>query len=123
MDIRRLKRAVLVGIVATVVILALGAIAVVLDLGSSSEARRDVTVSLQVVTDTPDYYWAAVYVAEPLTLDEYKKIAKSVADEHFRGRFGQVQVFDDEWARDMMLPEHQPTDLTSSSVGPSPVPG
>ena len=105
MDFARLKRAVLIGLIAAAVLFVLGTAFVLLrpDPGPG----RDVTVDLQVVTDTPKYYWAAVYVAEPLTADEYKEIAKSIGDEHFRGRFGQVHVFDDEWARDMVLPENQ----------------
>ncbi len=35
------------------------------------------------------------------------QIAKSSGDEHFRGRFGQVQVFDDECAHEMELPDNQ----------------
>ena len=77
---------------------------------------RDVTVDLQVVTDTPEHCWAAVYVAEPLTVDEYKEVAKSIGDEHFRGRFGQVHIFDDEWARAMELPESQDREFTDEGA-------
>ena len=107
MDMARLKRMALLFVVCLVVIGGGAVLLVVLTDGSGSGPGRDVTVNLQVVTDTPEYYWAAVYVAEPLTADEYREIAKSIGDEHFRGRFGQVHVFDDEWARDMVLPENQ----------------
>ena len=107
MDFARLKRVVLIGIIVAAVIFVLGAVAIVLNLVPSGSPGRNVTVDLQVVTDTPEYYWAAVYVPEPLTPEEYKEIAKSIGDEHFRGRFGRVHVFDDEWARDMVLPENQ----------------
>jgi hypothetical protein len=116
MNMRRLKRAVLIGIVATAVILALVVVVVVLDLGPPSEPGRDVTVDLKINVDTPEYYWASVYIAEPLTADEYKEVAKSIGDEHFRGRFGQVHVFDDEWARDMELPENQHIQLSDEEA-------
>jgi len=114
MDFARLKRAVLIGLIAAAVIFVLG-VAFVL-LRPDPGPRRDVTVNLAVVTDTPKYYWAAVYVAEPLTPDEYKEIAKSIGDEHFRGRYGQVQVFDDEWARSTMLPENQGREFTDEEA-------
>ena len=110
MDFARLKRAVLIGIIAAAIIFALGAAFVLI--GPGAGPRRDVTVDLAVVTDTPKYYWAAVHVAEPLTPDEYKEIAKSIGDEHSQGRFGQMHIFDDQWARDMELPENRPIQLT-----------
>ena len=116
MDVRRFKRAVLIGIVATVIILGLVVVVVVLDLGPSSAPGRDVTVDLKVNVDTAEYYWASVYVTEPLTADEYKEVAKSIGDEHFRGRFGQVHVFDDEWALDMELPENQHIELSDGEA-------
>jgi hypothetical protein len=56
MDIRRPKRAVLTGVVATGVILGLVVVVVVLDLCPSGSPHRNATVDLQVVIDNPDYY-------------------------------------------------------------------
>ena len=55
-------------------------------------------------------------MAESLTPEEYKEVAKSIGDEHFRGRFGQVHVFGDEWARDMELPENQHIQLSDEEA-------
>ncbi len=96
MDFARVKRYIVLLVVCLAVILGVAVVMVVFTSGSGSKPGRDVTVNLAVVTDTPEYCLAAVYVAEPLTAEEYKEIAKSGGDEHFRGRFGQVQVFDDE---------------------------
>jgi hypothetical protein len=118
MDIRRLKRAVLIGVVATVVILGLLVVVVVLDLGSSTGSKpgRDVHVDLKANVDTTEYYWASVYLPDPLTAEEYREVAKSIGDEHFRARFGQAHVFDDEWARDMELPENQRIQLSDEEA-------
>lgn len=53
---------------------------------------------------------------EPLTVEAYRGIAKSIGDEHFRGRFGQAQVFGDEWARDMELPGNQHIGLSDEEA-------
>ena len=112
MDFTRLKRTVLIGFIAAAVLFALGAVAIFLNIVPSPKPGRNVTVDLQIVTDTAEYYWAAVYVAEPLTADEYREIAKSIGDERFNGRYGQVQVFDNEWVRDMELPENRHIQLS-----------
>jgi hypothetical protein len=116
MDFARMKRLALLFVACLAVLVGGVALMAVVTGRSGSKPGRGLTVDLQVITDSPDYYWAAVYVVEPLTPDEYRGIAKSIGDEHFGGRFGQVQVFDDEWARDMMLPEHQSTDLTDEDA-------
>ena len=105
MDFARVKRAVLIGLIAAAVLFVLGAAFVLLR--PDAGPRRDVTVDLKVNVDTPEYYWASVYIAEPLTADEYKEVAKSIGDERLQGRPGQVHIFDDQWARDMELPENQ----------------
>jgi hypothetical protein len=112
MDFARMKRLALLFVACLAVLVGGVALMAVVTGRSGSKPGRGLTVDLQVITDSPDYYLAAVYVVEPLTPDEYRGIAKSIGDEHFGGRFGQVQVFDDEWARDMMLPEHRFTELT-----------
>ena len=79
---------------------------------SASSFAADPNVDIAVVVDDPGQYWAAVYVAKPLTPDEYRKLAKSIGDRELQNRNGQVQVFDDKWARDMVLPENRFKDLT-----------
>lgn len=116
MNFARVKRYVVLLVVCLAVILGVAVVMVLFTSGSGSKPARDVTVDLKVNVDTAEYYWASVFVAEPLTAEEYKEVAKSIGDEHSRGRFGQVHVFDDEWARDMELPENQHIQLSDEEA-------
>jgi hypothetical protein len=115
MDFARVKRYVVLFVVCLAVVLGVAVVMVLFTSGSGREPARDVTVDLKANVDTPEYYWASVYIAEPLTPEEYKEVAKSIGDEQFRGRFGQVHIFDDEWARDMELPENQHVELSEEA--------
>jgi hypothetical protein len=69
-----------------------------------------------VIVDAPEQYWAAVYVAQPLAPDDYRKLVKSIGDGQRQNRHGQVMLFDDRWARDMVLPENQSLGLTHEEM-------
>jgi hypothetical protein len=126
MSLGRLARLVGIGLVATVVIVVV--IVGVTSLFPSPSGKQstpspwapgvvvDPNVDIAVVVDDPGQYWAAVYVAKPLTPDEYRKLAKSIGDRELQNRNGQVQVFDDKWARDMVLTESQHIELTDEQM-------
>jgi hypothetical protein len=114
MSFGRLARLVGIGLLVTVVIVVV--IVAATSLFPSSSDKHDVTVNLKTVKDSPDYFWAAVYVPEPLTDDGYRKVAETIGDEELQSRCGQVMVFDDEWARSMVLPENQSIDLSHEEM-------
>ena len=114
MSLGRIARLVGIGLAATVAMTLL--VVAVTGLLPSSSDTHDVMVDLKVVKGYPDYYWAAAYVAEPLADEGYRKAAKSIGDRELAGRYGQVMVFDDQWARDMVLPENQSIDLTHEEM-------
>jgi len=103
-----------VGLLVTVVIVVV--IVAATSLFPSSSGKHGVTVNLKTVKDSHDCYWAAVYVPEPLTDDGYRRVAKSIGDKELQSRYGQVMVFDDEWARSMVLPESQSIDLNHEEM-------
>jgi hypothetical protein len=110
MSFGRLARLVGIGLPVTVVIVA------ATSLLPSSPDKHDVTVDLKTVKDSPKCYWAAVHVPEPLTDDGYRKVAKTIGARELQNRYGQVMVFDDEWARSMVLPESQAIDMSHEEM-------
>jgi hypothetical protein len=123
MGIGRLARLVGIGLVVTVVIVVVivGATAL---LPSSPDKHEtwprsapstvavDPNTDIAIIVNDPLQWWAAVWVKKPLTADGYKQLAKSIGDPELQDRHGQVQVFDDKWARNMVLAENRFTELT-----------
>jgi hypothetical protein len=83
MSLGRLARLVGLGLVVTIVLVVL-IVAATSPLPSSPGAH-DVTVDLKVVKDYPNYYWAAVFVPEPLADEGCRKVAKSIGDKELKG--------------------------------------